>query len=1539
MAEPETASQKGQLEKHWEVLQTKTFTKWINSHLRKRKLSINSLQDDFADGILLIQFLEIISNQNNFAKYEKKPRIKIQQIGNVKAALEFVKSQRVKLVNISAEDIVDKNLKLILGLIWTIIQRFQIEDISEEELSAKEALLLWCKKKTAGYRDVNVQNFHFSFQDGLAFCALIHKHRPDLIDFDSLDKNNKAANLQLAFDVADSLGIAKLLDVEDVADIKPDEKSIITYVVQYYHYFASSQKGEIAGRRIGKLVDITEQNQALKNDFLSRAQALVNWINNTTGALSDRTFDNTLEGARQKISEFKNFKTAVKPPKTAEKIDLDALFNNIALKLRNQHRPPFVPPEELSPAHIDTIWKQLNAAEDDREKALRDELARQEKLDYLRRRHALKAEKLEAWIAAKENYLGVDEAVSSLNEAQTKLKVHDAFDEEYANSKPRVTAVQELAAEIVKLSAPDASEIQARTDALANRWSALSGPQASKRDDLQKKLEKEQKKEELRLEFARQAKDYNAWNKEQTNAVNDHNFGDTLEAVAAFKDKLDATDAEYSSTSTNKKASLDDLWNQLQALGVNENRYTPLTNKDIQNSHDHLLQELEKRRAAYKAEYDRQVHLEEKRKEFAQKAQEFVDSLAARTAAINGLTGEPAELISAIKSTYDDGKPENEKLAALTALQNELSSLGIRDNKYTTYNLPILQGQANKLANHVRNTIAALNDEQELKEEYATRAAALIAWVNETIPTLQQRNFDNTLAGARAQSNELTSYKTTSRATKDIEKINVEGLFNTISNLLAKNNRPTFVPSAGNDVASINSAWDNINTEEKGREEAVAAELHRQEKLASLVKRFNSDAEDIEHWVAEKEGYVSTKESVDTLDAARLKHKFLGVFQAEFSGKQPNLDALKALQSEINGLNYIDASTVNARAAAIEASFARFNSLVSEKEADLKAALDREQGKEDLRVQFANQAKEFSRFVRDSVEVISDYNFGFTLEDVTAHAAELDKSDAEIKTAAAQHKAAIDATNSSLAAAGVSDNRHTKLTAADVENSNNQLNEALQKRRDAYNAELERQTVNEGKRKEFASQAQTFAAWVDEQAASLKKLEGSPEERIAATEALHQAGAPGAQHIATLTSLDSELKGLGVYDNKHTPYSLNILQTRNNQFDTSVKNFVSDLNEEKELNTRAAALQAEYDARLALENLHINFNKAVQELNAFLENANDTLSDPIKADTVEDVQELQSQFDAVSQQVPSQTEKFNSLNQTASELQGKGVNPTGLEEVTNKWAAFQSDFQARSSALSAEHARQSANEALRVQFANSAKELQDWIDSHSAAVNAASSGSLEDQLADVKNRKADISAGSSKLSALETLNTSLDEAGVTSNRHTSLTFASLKAAYSQLLRTVGDKESLIQKEIIAKAGQGITPEQFAEFKEVFEHFDKDSTGNLSRLEFKSCLQSLGEDPTDADLDKLVGTLGNDGKIPFDAFVQHMSQRAADSDTKEQILEAFKIVAGDKDFVTAEDLRKVLPNEKVDYLIKNIPLYKGIEGSYDYSAWASSAFSG
>ena len=82
-------------------------------------------------------------------------------------------------MSIGAEEIVDGNVKMTLGMIWTIILRFAIQDISVEEMTAKEGLLLWCQRKTAPYKNVNVQNFHLRSVGGQLssahFCDLLKK--------------------------------------------------------------------------------------------------------------------------------------------------------------------------------------------------------------------------------------------------------------------------------------------------------------------------------------------------------------------------------------------------------------------------------------------------------------------------------------------------------------------------------------------------------------------------------------------------------------------------------------------------------------------------------------------------------------------------------------------------------------------------------------------------------------------------------------------------------------------------------------------------------------------------------------------------------------------------------------------------------------------------------------------------------------------------------------------------------------------------------------------------------------------------------------------------------------------------------------------------------------------------------------------------------------------------------------------------------------------------------------------------------------------
>lgn len=89
---------------------------------------MTSLDKDFSDGVKLIQLLEIMSD-SSLGRYNKRPIMRVQKAENAAKALAFIRERGVKLTNIGPEDIVDGNLKLILGMIWTIILRFTISGI------------------------------------------------------------------------------------------------------------------------------------------------------------------------------------------------------------------------------------------------------------------------------------------------------------------------------------------------------------------------------------------------------------------------------------------------------------------------------------------------------------------------------------------------------------------------------------------------------------------------------------------------------------------------------------------------------------------------------------------------------------------------------------------------------------------------------------------------------------------------------------------------------------------------------------------------------------------------------------------------------------------------------------------------------------------------------------------------------------------------------------------------------------------------------------------------------------------------------------------------------------------------------------------------------------------------------------------------------------------------------------------------------------------------------------------------------------------
>lgn len=180
----------------WKRIQENTFTRWVNEHLRQANTSINDLETDFSNGLKLIALLEVLSGKK-MPRYNKKPTFRSQKLENVSIALKFLENEGVYLVNIDSFHITDCKLKLIMGLIWTLILHYSISmpmydgpelgGHKQEEKTPKQRLLGWMQNKIPG---VPINNFTSDWTDGIKVGALVDSVAPGLCpDWEDWDPN------------------------------------------------------------------------------------------------------------------------------------------------------------------------------------------------------------------------------------------------------------------------------------------------------------------------------------------------------------------------------------------------------------------------------------------------------------------------------------------------------------------------------------------------------------------------------------------------------------------------------------------------------------------------------------------------------------------------------------------------------------------------------------------------------------------------------------------------------------------------------------------------------------------------------------------------------------------------------------------------------------------------------------------------------------------------------------------------------------------------------------------------------------------------------------------------------------------------------------------------------------------------------------------------------------------------------------------------------------------------------------------------------
>lgn len=354
---------------------------------------VTDLRRDCSNGMVLIDLVnransDVASTTHTLNPTYQNPVLRLQKVENVDDMLQFCRLiLKINVCNISAEDIVDGDLKLILGFIWTVFVYASSRSISQDneaKLAAeiRTILLSWVNGACRRRALPEMSNFSkdWSLQCGkrpdLVFAAIVEMYIPELVNYDRLESGRKLENLQGQICMAnDKFGIAPLAEAADFNVLAPEEKCLIFYVLQWYLFF-EHVNADLAGDTL--LAENAEDPTNCTQSEMARFVAIVLRAVRAKNKHDTRALRllNQLSRSSRQLSSWSAYFHAVDPAHLARSIEdilaqrttnFEAIFQDLAsiseVLLQHQHYRTSVRPTQVfyDFPEVQSLYKEVNS--------------------------------------------------------------------------------------------------------------------------------------------------------------------------------------------------------------------------------------------------------------------------------------------------------------------------------------------------------------------------------------------------------------------------------------------------------------------------------------------------------------------------------------------------------------------------------------------------------------------------------------------------------------------------------------------------------------------------------------------------------------------------------------------------------------------------------------------------------------------------------------------------------------------------------------------------------------------------------------------------------------------------------------------------------------------------------------------------------------------------------------------------------------------------------------------------------------------------